>query len=231
MCGPLSAPEWQRKSPTVPIALFTRRIVICLAAICGATPALAIGPYDARDAAECRAQVEANFQAIAREMAAGGNYRGITSTWNRWRGPAMEQCEQMDNAERHRRMRKANARLEAAIVILRENGGIRAEEVGGLAEEHTAITSMPHSPYRDAHMALYMQYQRYANAPSGTSAPQRCEGIGRAMKSARTEHDLAVDALLRREPEWRVHDQVRQAAIAEMQYQGFLAKRSGCAAK
>lgn len=212
-------------------ALFTRRILVCLAAISFATPALAIGPYDARDGAECRAQVEANFQAIARDMAASGNYRGITSTWNRWRGPALQQCEQMDNAERYRRIRKANERLEAAIVILRENGGIRAEEVGWLAQEHTAITSMPHSPYRDAHIALYMQYQRYADVPAGASAPLRCDGIGRALKSARTEHDLAVDALLRREPEWRVHDQVRQAAIAEMQYQRFLAKRSGCAAK
>lgn len=211
--------------------MYTRRILVCLAALSSTTPAVAIGPYDARDGAECRAQVEANFQAIARDMAASGNYRGIGSTWNRWRGPALEQCEHMDNAERHRRMRKANERLEAAIAILRENGAIRAGEAGWLAQEHAAITSMPHSPYRDAHIALYMQYRRYSDAPAGTTVTQRCDGIGRALKSARTEHDLAVEALLRREPEWRVHDQVRQAAIAEMQYQRFLAKRGGCASR
>jgi len=188
--------------------------------------AAAIGRYDARDGDECRAQVEANFQAIARDMAAHGNYHGITSTWNRWRGPALEECAQMDDADRYRRMRKANERLEAALTVLRGEGAVQEEVRRAIEDEHAAIEAFPHSAYRDAHQALYAQYLRYEAAPSSKAAD--CPRITRALKSARAEHDLAVDALLRHEPEWRVNDQVRQAAIAEMRFQQFLAKRAGC---
>jgi hypothetical protein len=188
---------------------------------------MAIGRYDARDGEECRAQVEANFAAIAREMAAHGNYHGIVSTWNRWRGPALEECAQMDQAERTRRMQKVHARLEAAIGTLSSGSQVRDEEVRWLADEHAAIAAYPHSPWRDAHVALYAEFQRYSAAL--TASPAQCAGIERALKSARVEHDAAVDALLRHEPEWRVHDQVRQAAISEMQFQKFQAQRAGCA--
>lgn len=208
---------------------FPGRAIAVLAAAALSPPALAIGRYDARDGAECRAQVEANFQALARDMAAHGNYRGITATWNRWRSPALEECEQMDTLERARRMQKANERLEAAITVLAGDGAIRDEARQAIAAEHAAILAFPHSPYRDAHVALHAQFERYSAALS--ASPRQCPGILHALKSARTEHDLAVDALLRHEPEWRVHDQVRQAAIAEMQYQRFLARRAGCATK
>ena len=189
--------------------------------------AAAIGKYDARDGTECRAQVEANFQAMAREMAAAGNYRGITSNWNRWRGPAMEECEQMDRSVQAQRIEKAQARLDAAIATLRANGVIRPEEAQWLEREHAAILAFPHSAWRDAHVARFSDFVRYASPPA--AAKENCPGIQAALKGARTEHDLAVDALLRHEPEWRVHDQVRQAAIAEMQWQRFLAQRAGCA--
>ena len=214
----------------------TRRLLAVLLAA-ASLPALAVGRYDARDGAECRDQVERNFAALAREMAAHGNWHGITSTWNRWRGPALEECEQMDAIEHTRRMRKANERLDAAIAVLSADGAIRDEARRAIAEEHAAsflagilvFLAFPHSPYRDAHVALHAQYERYAAAPA--ASPRDCPAIQRALKSARTEHDLAVDALLRHEPEWRVHDQVRQAAIGEMQFQRFLARRAGCAGK
>ena len=189
-------------------------------------PALPIGRYDARDGDDCRAQVEANFQAIARDMAAHGNWHGITSRWNRWYVPAMQECAQMDDADRHRRMRKANERLDAAIAVLKGHGSIREEARRAIAEEHAAIEAFPSSPYRDAHIALHSEYQRYAAAVEAT--PRGCPEIRRAWKSARAEHDLAVDALLRHEPEWRLNDQVRQAAIAEMHFQEFQAQRAGC---
>jgi hypothetical protein len=200
--------------------------VVCWVVTSAVPGAFAIGRYDARNGDECRAQVIANYNALAARAAAAGNTRAIASHWNRWAVPELEQCEQMDQAVRNTRMQAAHARLTAAITTLRQDGLVRDEEKRWLQQERDAIAEFPHAPYRDAVLALHADFLRYA-----TTAPAAggCESIRRALKSARVEHDGAVDALIARTPDWRVNEQVRQAALAEMQFQRYQAQRAGCA--
>jgi hypothetical protein len=196
---------------------------------CATNEAVAIGPYDARNGDECRAQVMANFNALAAESSAAGNPRAITSHWNRWAVPELEACERMDQAVRDERMRAAHERLMAAIATLKDEGVVRDEETRWLQREKEAIAGFPHAPYRDAVLALHADFLRYAAAPPPSG--DACDGIRRAMKSARAEHDRAVDALLARTEPWRLHEQVRQAALSEWQFQRHLAKRAACATR
>jgi hypothetical protein len=199
--------------------------IVCWVAACAAQGAFAIGRYDARNGDECRAQVLANYNALVAKAAASGNTRAIASDWNRWAVPELEECEQMDRAVRNARMQTAHERIMAAIATLRQDGVVRDEEKRWLQQERDAIADFPHAPYRDAVLALHADFLRYAAPRPAAGA---CESIRRALKSARIEHDSAVDALIARTPDWRVNEQVRRAALAEMQLQRYQAQRAGC---
>lgn len=65
--------------------------------------ALALGRHDARNGDECRAQVNANFDALEAEMRVHGNLRGIAAMNRRGREPALADCEQLDRSLRDER--------------------------------------------------------------------------------------------------------------------------------
>ncbi len=209
--------------------------LLAAALLASALPTLAhaIGRHDARNGDECREQVNANYEALVREMAAHGNYHGIASTDRRWRQPKLRECEQMDRTAREARMAKAHARLTAAIETLRSGGSVGDAEVRWLAEEQAAIAQFPEAPYRTAFLQLHQDFLRYVSAPPPIA---RCGEVLGALRAARHKHDDAVAALVagRSAPAdpadrtWRVHEQQRQAALAEIQWNRFLGVRAGC---
>lgn len=209
--------------------------LIAAAVLASALPTLAqaIGKYDARNGDECRAQVNANYEALVREMAAHGNYHGIASTDRRWRQPKLRECEQMDRSVRETRMAKAYARASAALDTLRAGGSVPDEEIRWLASEQAAIVQFPEAPYRTAFLRLYSDLVRYASPPPPIA---RCGEVLGALAAAKSEHDAAVAALLagRSAPAdpadrtWRIQEDRRQGALSEMRWNRFLAVRAGC---
>lgn len=157
---------------------------LCLATLILPGMAHSFGKYDSRNGDECRAQVNANYDARAAEMAAHGNFRGIASMNRRHRVPDLAECAQMDRQARESMMSKAYQKLSSAIESLKARGVVSADERRALAADHEAIQKFPPAPYREAYLRLYADYLRYeslAPAPAsaaGTAKVYRCTGTG-----------------------------------------------------
>lgn len=134
----------------------------------------AFGKYDARNGEECRAQVNANYDAVVAEMRAHGNLRGIEVTNRRSRAPDLAECDQMDRQAREAVMVKAHQRLSAAIDDLKAHRPLPADQRLAVETDHEAILKFPPAPYREACMRLYADYLRLQSPnapPPAASAP------------------------------------------------------------
>ena len=96
------------------------------------------GKYDSRNGDECRAQVNANYDALAAEMQAHGNLHGIAVMNRKHRAPDLEECDQMDQRAQEALMSKAYQRLSTAIETIRKNGSISTDLLVGAAQQQDA---------------------------------------------------------------------------------------------
>ncbi len=170
----------------------------------------AYGEYDSRGGDECRAQVNANDDALAEQMRAQGNLRGVGVVSRKHRSIDLAACAQMDRRAQDALMTKAYARLSSAIDTLKARRSISADERRVLAVDHQAILGFPRAPYRDACLRLHSDFVRYEAAapelaPAAHAAAQvfRCTGAGAAIEFSQrpcaagaTQTEMAVQALL-----------------------------------
>ena len=176
--SPAVHPKW-RKPPALAAVCFI------LAALTHSPAALAIGRYDARNGDECRAQVNANFDAATAQMRASGNLSGIASMNRRGRDVELAECEQMDRSVREATMTKAYRRLSAAVDTLRGQRPVPAGERRALEADYTMISKYPPTPYREAYLSLHVDYLRYAELDRAASAVQvvhRCTDAAGAVE-------------------------------------------------
>lgn len=141
------------------------------------------GKYDARDGDECRAQVNANYDALEADMRAHGNLHGIEAMNQRGRAIDLKACAQMDRQAREATMTKAWQRVSKAIETIKAGGTLSAAERRVLAADHEAITAFPPAPYREDYLRLYADFMRYdavAPAPPAADATRvfRCTDAG-----------------------------------------------------
>jgi len=141
------------------------------------------GRYDARNGDECRAQVNANYDALEAEMRAGANFRGIDAMNRRGRATDLADCDRMDRQAQDATMSRAFQRLSKALRSLQAGSAIPADEKRALAADHEAIVGFPPAPYRDAYLALHAEFMRYdAVAPAAPAAATprmyRCTDAG-----------------------------------------------------
>jgi hypothetical protein len=166
-----SAPRWRTAAPVLVAALAAQGAVH------------AMGRLDARNGDECRAQVNANFDARAAEMRAHGNARGLAANEARGRQPALEECAQMDQRVRNEAMVDAYSRLSAAIETLRAGGDIPPAQQRALAADHDAMEKLPAAPYRTAYLRSHADYLRYlAVAPASTAASHAARAAPAAIR-------------------------------------------------
>lgn len=166
------------------------------------------GKYDSRNGDECRAQVNANYDALAAEMKANGNLRGIAVMNRRSRAIDLAECAQMDQRARESKMVKAYQRLSAAIETLKARQSISADERRVVAADHETILKFPPAPYREAYLRLHADYLRYeavapgpASSVAGTTQVFRCTGAGGRVEFSQspcqagvTQAEIAVQA-------------------------------------
>lgn len=155
--------------------------VLLIASVGGAR---AIGPRDARNGEECRAQVNAHFDAVEAEMLAYGNYRGIAVTEDEGRGPMLLDCKGFEDSLQGEQIAAALQRLSLAIDTLRTGHALTAVTIEQLATDRAGIEEMSPQLYRHEYLLQYADYQRYlslattraAMAPTGDSpkAIHRC---------------------------------------------------------
>jgi hypothetical protein len=172
--------SWRRTRPPTLAA-----VSLILTALTHAPAVLAIGRYDARNGDECRAQVNANYDAATAQMRANGNLRGIASMNRRGRDVELAECEQMDRSAREATMTKAYRRLSAAVDTLRDQRPVPAGERRALEADYTTILKFPPAPYREAYLHLHVGYLRYAEldrAASAVPAIHRCTDAAGAVE-------------------------------------------------
>lgn len=132
----------------------------------------AFGRADSRNADECRAQVNANYDALTADMRAHGNTRGAASVNSRARLADLADCDQMEQQAQQAVLIKAYDRLSAAIDTIKSGKSLSDGERRTLYDDHETILKFPHAPYREACLRLFADYERYASVVS-TSSPSR----------------------------------------------------------
>jgi hypothetical protein len=201
------------------------------------SPAALAGRYDARNGAECRTQVNANYDAITARMRADGNLTGIGVVDQRGRALELAECAQMDNIAQVATMTKAYRRLSAAVDALRAQVQVAAVERRTIAAEYTTISAFPPAPYRDAYLRLHADFLRYTELHrAGVPPGESCDTIRSLAAASRRQHDDAVTALLESrvtagETNWRQFEARRLAALSEMTWQGDRARMAGCSSQ
>jgi uncharacterized protein DUF4124 len=162
------------------------------------------GRLDARNGDECRAQVNANYDALEAEMRASGNLRGIDAMNRRGRATDLADCDRMDRQAQDATMSRAFRRLSQALRSLQAGSAIPADEKRALAADHEAIVGFPPAPFRDAYLALHAEFMRYdavVPAPPAAAATRmyRCTDAGgrvefsqRPCEAGATQAEMAV---------------------------------------
>lgn len=196
--------------------------VVLLAA--GTGNVSAIGPYDSRNGDECRAQVNANYDAMEAAMHANGNDTSIPVVEARFRMPALAECRRMDELLRYERLAPSLDRLSSALEGLRSGRANSTAAMQAINADHTTILQMPPSPYRAEYLRQYADYQRYlslvpppAPAPfdgiyrcshpsagvsygdqpcAPVSSEESCDSLRKHADNSRRAYDQAVNALL-----------------------------------
>jgi hypothetical protein len=164
--------------------------------IAGVDAARAIGPRDARTGEECRAQVNANFDAIEAQMRANGNYRGIAVTEDEDRGPALLACEGFEQHLQYERISAALRRLSSATDTLRAGHALTAATIRQLADDRAGIERMSPQPYRHEYLLQYADYRRYLSLapPTGAETVPTAAGSTTAIHRCGTvEHPIFSD--------------------------------------
>src|SRR5690348_16814005 len=141
--------------------------VLLIASVGGAR---AIGPRDARNGEECRAQVNAHFDAVEAEMLAYGNYRGIAVTEDEGRGPMLLDCKGFEDSLQGEQIAAALQRLSLAIDTLRTGHALTAVTIEQLATDRAGNERMPPLPYRHDWPPQYAQYHRYRSFAAARGA-------------------------------------------------------------
>ena len=146
--------------------------MIALSLIAHIDIANALGPYDARNGDECRAQLNAAYDAREAKMRAEGNDRGIAWTEEQ-RPAALAQCKALDRILQNERVSSAFTRLSSAMEALFKGRAPPSVLMQAADADHTAILKMPSGdPYRDYYLGQYADYQRYFSLlPQATAAP------------------------------------------------------------
>ncbi len=153
--------------------------------------ALALGRYDARSGDECREQVNANFNAMAEQMRAAGNTRGLAAMEGRSRAAYLADCASMDISAQSALLSKGYARLTAAQTTLQGGRALPAAQRARLAQDHRAIVDYPHSAYRDAYLRLHAEVAaQQARLPPGTPVAEPAPAPSAATPAAALEPAL-----------------------------------------
>lgn len=154
-----------------------RWMVAGFALLVGVGPARAIGPHDARSGEECRAQVNAQFDAVEAKMAAHGNYDGIAVTEDHDRGPALLACERFEHLLQQEQLSVALERLSSATEILRAGHVLTPATISQLAADRAGIEKLSPRPYRHEYLLQYEDYRRYLSVmPPSERAPMAVRG-------------------------------------------------------
>ena len=114
--------------------------------------------FEGMTTAECKVEVNANFEALKEEFMENGNPRGAAVMQRKRWQPELAKCEQYDRWAESNFMPKAYERLEALLSKMKAGGIVTDEQKASALQDFTEMSKVRDQPYRDAYLGKAEEY-------------------------------------------------------------------------
>ena len=152
----------------------TAHVVLgCLKWLHGQPGAQSGWPFGATTTAECRIEVNANYEAAHQLYLTDGNPHGAEANRRRHWLPDLKQCDLIDRRTQDPMMAVAYARLDALVRKMQQGARPTDEEHATFQRDYTEVAQVPDQPYKEAYFRLAADYlERRAGNVEEVRPPQ-----------------------------------------------------------
>ncbi len=181
------------------------------------------GWYEGMTTAECKIEVNANFEALTQDFLENGNQHGAEVTRYRSWDPALKDCENYDKLAENTFMPQASGRLQQLLKKLKAGNVITDDEKATALNDFAEMSKVQNQPYKTYYFEQFTEYQDRVNGlykePVTVYPLISCEEYQQKideMKSLDKERVAAMQALKRedgRVMDGAKHDRLNQQRI------------------
>lgn len=125
--------------------------------------------YEGMTTAECRIEVNANYETLYEEFIESGNSHGAASMQRRHWHPDLADCENYDKWAANKYMPKAYERLLQILEKMKTGGAPTDDEKAGMLKDFSEMSKISDQPYRDAYLEKAEEY--FARLRGGYKEP------------------------------------------------------------
>jgi hypothetical protein len=118
------------------------------------------GKYEGMTSAECKAEVNANFELSEQLDLEAGNLRSIEVTRRRSWIPELADCDNFDKMVENAFMPQAWSRLDKILERMKAGAAPTAGEQAEVLTDYTTMSAIRDQPYKASYMNLYSEYTR-----------------------------------------------------------------------
>ena len=118
------------------------------------------GRYEGMTTAECKTEVNANYEAAEQLDLENGNTRSIEVTRRKSWVPELRDCENYDKLVENTLMPKAYGRLQQLLDKMKAGGTVTDEEKADVLKDFTAMSRVHDQPYKTAYFKLFDEYSQ-----------------------------------------------------------------------
>ena len=116
------------------------------------------GPFGTTTAADCKVEVNANYEVAQQLDLLDGNPHAAQSTRTRHWLPELRECENLDRAVNDTFMVQAYSRLEQLLGKMKAGGAASAQDKAAMLQDMTGMAALPDQPYQRAYQTLADEY-------------------------------------------------------------------------
>jgi len=121
------------------------------------------GRYEGMTTAECKVEVNANYEALTRDFLENGNQHGADVTRYRSWDPDLKDCENYDKFAENTFMPLASNRLQQLLAKLKAGTSVTEEEKAQVLSDFTKMSGIAEQPYTTYYFAQFNEYQERMN--------------------------------------------------------------------
>ncbi|MEO7496659.1 MAG: hypothetical protein ABIT83_25865 [Massilia sp.] len=121
------------------------------------------GSYKQMTGAECRTEVNANYEAGEQIDLENGNPQSAAVVRRKHWEPDLKECDNLDRQRDNAVMPAAYARLQALIEKLNARQTVSEDDKTGALKDFSAMAALGDQPYKTAYMRLFEEYSARLN--------------------------------------------------------------------
>lgn len=116
------------------------------------------GQFEGMTTAECKAEVNANYEVSAQLDMENGNPHAAASTMQRHWLPDLQNCENYDKLAENTFMPKAYNRLQKLLDKMKAGESVTADEKAGMLKDFGEMSKISDQPYKTAYLNMADEY-------------------------------------------------------------------------